>query len=128
MQIAGSIMHWTLSARFPLRSVNMCSIEGAQWEFLNWTNVMAKKKASASRPKPVSSGGIRYELTRHAKTRGLGQNSGVISAVDEKTGAELWTLKVYSVNYDGDKEDDKQEIDITGLALIKSRNCLRVTN
>ena len=56
---------------------------------------------SASRPPapivpPVTQAGIRYEQDRHDERQG-DQAGGYLVAIDAKTGARLWRLKVYDV-------------------------------
>ncbi|HEY9227125.1 MAG TPA: hypothetical protein VIP11_10790, partial [Gemmatimonadaceae bacterium] len=53
-------------------------------------------------------------------------NGGYIAAFDERSGRELWLLKVYDVVYDGEKEDDKQDVFIA--SLTGDRGELRVTD
>ena len=77
---------------------------------------------------PVRSGGIRYEAMQWGKARGLGQNGGYVAAIDEKTGEELWLLKVYDVSYDGDMEGDKQDVFVTGLSLLPAAHALLIEN
>ncbi len=78
---------------------------------------MAKKRSGPDPVDPVRSGGIRYEAMPWGKARGLAQNGGYVAAIDEKTGKELWLLKVYDVSYDGDMEADKQDVFITSLEI-----------
>ncbi len=85
-------------------------------------------RSAGKRVSPVSRKGVRYEVVAGGKGRGLGQNGGLIAAVDEASGAELWVLKVYEVHYDGDMEDDKQDVLITGLSLGWFGNRLTVRN
>jgi hypothetical protein len=85
-------------------------------------------RAAAKAPSPVSRKGVRYEVVRGGKGRGLGQNGGLIAAVDAGSGQELWVLKVYEVHYDGDMEDDKQDVFITDLSLGWFGNKLTVRN
>jgi hypothetical protein len=76
----------------------------------------AKERAEIPEVDPVVIGGIRYEVVPWGKARGLGQNGGIIAAVDAATGRELWTLKVYEIRYDPDMEGDKQDLFIAGLS------------
>ncbi len=76
----------------------------------------SKKRAGPAPVAPVVVDGVRYEALQWGKARGLDQNGGYIAAVDERTGKELWILKVYDVVYDGDKEDDKQDLFITSIS------------
>jgi hypothetical protein len=85
-------------------------------------------RAAGKTPAPVSLKGVRYEVVRGGKGRGLGQNGGLVAAVSQDTGEELWVLKVYDVAYDGDMEDDKQDVLITDLSASRWRNCLKVKN
>jgi hypothetical protein len=72
--------------------------------------------------------GIRYQIVPGGKGRGLGQNGGIVAAVSEQTGEELWVQKVYEIVYDDDLEGDKQDVAITGLKLSRWRNRLTVKN
>ncbi|GAB4267901.1 MAG: hypothetical protein Kow0065_18420 [Methylomicrobium sp.] len=76
---------------------------------------MEKKRSGPKPVKPVEHDGVRYEAVHWGKARGLEQNGGYLAAFDQKSGEELWLLKVYDVNYDSDIEDDKQDVFITGL-------------
>jgi hypothetical protein len=89
---------------------------------------MAKKRSGPDPVEPVSFGGTRYEAVPWGKARGLEQNGGYVAAIDERTGDELWLLKVYGVNYDGDMEGDKQDVFVTGLELDRVGRCLTVEN
>ena len=80
------------------------------------------------RPKPVSSNGVRYEAMRNARMRGFNQAGGVVVATDEKSGRELWTLKVYDVTVDEAQERDVQEVFITRLRIGAGGRHLEVTN
>jgi hypothetical protein len=89
---------------------------------------MAKKRSGPDPVEPVRFGGIRYEAMPWGKARGLGQNGGYVAAIDEKTGEELWLLKVYDVIYDGDMEQDKQDVFLTSLAIDRAGRRLTVEN
>jgi hypothetical protein len=89
---------------------------------------MKKKRSGPDPVDPVRSGGIRYEAMQWGKARGLGQNGGYVAAIDEKTGDELWLLKVYDVSYDGDMEGDKQDVFVTGLEIDGEGRRLTVEN
>ncbi len=77
---------------------------------------------------PVSANGIRYEVTRVPSRHGIAQDSGVVSAIDEATGQELWTIAVYPIVYDEDEERDVQDVYITRLAVDPEANVLLVAN
>ena len=89
---------------------------------------MKKKRSGPDPVDPVRSGGIRYEAMPWGKARGLGQNGGYVVAIDEKTGDELWLLKVYDVTYDGDMEGDKQDVFVTSLEIDRAGRRLTVEN
>lgn len=77
---------------------------------------------------PVSSGGIRYEAVRGAKGRGFDQNGGIVAAIDEASGDELWVLVVYRTTYDPMEEADVQDVFITELSLSDDGHRLIVEN
>ena len=87
---------------------------------------MAKKRSEPDPVDPVRFGGVRYEAMPWGKARGLDQNGGYVAAIDEKTGKELWLLKVYDVSYDGDMEGDKQDVFITELEIDRGGRRLTV--
>lgn len=75
---------------------------------------------------PVTVGGVRYEVIHWGKERDLGQNGGILAAVDPATGREMWTMKVYRIDYDPDGfEFDMQDRFIARLEVAGSR--LRAT-
>lgn len=77
---------------------------------------------------PVKADGVRYQITRAPRLHGFEQNSGVISAIDEATGAELWQLAVYPIAYDEAEEADVQDVFITRLSLAPGGKTLKVLN
>lgn len=87
-----------------------------------------KERAEIPPPPHVDHAGIRYQAVPWGKARGLPQNGGYVAAVDKRTGAELWILKVYQVPYDRDMEGDKLDVFITNLTLDPARDTLRVEN
>lgn len=89
---------------------------------------MAKKRSAPDPVEPVRFGGIRYEPMPWGKARGLGQNGGYVAAIDDRTGDELWLLKVYDVAYDGDMEGDKQDVFVTSLEIDRAGRFLTVEN
>jgi hypothetical protein len=89
---------------------------------------MKKKRSGPDPVDPVRFGGIRYEAMPWGKARGLGQNGGYVAAIDEKSGDELWLLKVYDVTYDGDMEGDKQDVFVTSLDIDSAGRRLTVEN
>lgn len=85
-----------------------------------------KERSDIPEPSGVTIGALRIEALPWGKARGLGQNGGYIAAYDTANGSEQWTLKVYAVEYDPRKEDDKQDIFIEDLAEQDGQ--LRVTD
>jgi hypothetical protein len=79
-----------------------------------------KERSEIPEPAPVVVGGVRYEALPWGKARGLGQNGGYLAAIDVASGDESWLLKVYDVVYDGEREDDKQDLFIEDLTLEAS--------
>ena len=89
---------------------------------------MAKKRSGPDPVEPVRFGGTRYEAMPWGKARGLDQNGGYVAAIDEKTGEELWLLKVYDVTYDGHMEQDKQDVFVTSMTLDRAGRRLTIEN
>ncbi|MFZ4700609.1 MAG: hypothetical protein ACOYMG_11225 [Candidatus Methylumidiphilus sp.] len=86
-------------------------------------------KRRAPKPVPPARGkSVRYEVVSGAKARGFGQDGGVIAAVDNASGKELWTLTVYQTGYDPNEEEDVQEVYITRLRLNRNESTLMVEN
>jgi hypothetical protein len=92
------------------------------------TPTMEHADRDIPKPKPVLHGGVRYEAVRNPRMRGFEQAGGVIAAIDAKSKAELWILKVYDIVYSGGEERDAQENFITHLAMDKDGKHLFVTN
>lgn len=88
---------------------------------------IAKERAEPPEPAPVVIDGIRYEAVLWGKSRGLGQNGGLIEALDEQSGESLWVLKVYDIDYSVDMEPDKLDLFIEELAA-DGPDALRVVN
>lgn len=87
-----------------------------------------KERADVPVVAPVSRDGVRYEAVVWGRTRGLPQNGGYIAAIDEKSGAERWLVKVYDPPLDDGKERDKRDVFITSLAFGPDPRYLIVTN
>lgn len=85
---------------------------------------------SADEPEAVSLSlhGVRYQAVQWGKARGLPQNGGYISAVDEKTGVELWLVQVYQIKYDPGLEGDVQDVFIRKISVGKDENTLLIEN
>ncbi|WP_345533507.1 hypothetical protein [Viridibacterium curvum] len=75
----------------------------------------AKRRAPTARP--VSHAGIRYEQMRRPMEHGFKQAGGVIAAVDEATGKQLWMVQLYEIQFDEKEERDAQEVYVASLSL-----------
>ena len=76
---------------------------------------------------PVTTGGVRYEVIHWGRDAGFEQNGGHIRAVDPATGASLWTLEVYHIDYDPDGiEYDGQDIFIRKMSKAWFANRLDI--
>ena len=78
---------------------------------------MESSKRRAPAAKPVTHKGVRYEQLRGARSRGFEQNGGVIAAIDIASGKELWTLKLYTTQYNANEEMDAQDVYIEKLGI-----------
>ncbi len=76
----------------------------------------SKERLEIPRPAPVTLGAVRYQAVPFGKARGLGQNGGLVAAVDALTGIELWVLPVYTLHHNPEMEGDKQDIHIARLS------------
>ena len=86
-----------------------------------------KERSEIPEPAPVTVGGVRYEAVPFARMRGHPHNGGYVAAVDAASGQELWLLEVYSIAYDNEREQDKQDVFIEELGIDEA--CfLRVTD
>ena len=77
---------------------------------------------------PVVVGQIKYNVIHWGKNRGLDQNGGYISATDTSTGQEMWVLKIYSIEYDPQMEEDVQDVFIKSMSKVWFKNKLKVIN
>lgn len=75
---------------------------------------------------PLSHNGIRYEVILRAHLRGFKQSGGILAAVNEKTGQEIWIAQIYQTRYDGDEEKDVQEVYISKIEVLTDG--LQITN
>lgn len=106
--------------------------------FLTWSAGVERSVAHSDREKErievqqvasVSHAGVRFEAVPWGRTRGFPHNGGYVAAINEKTGNELWVVKIYDTQpaVDG-KEQDKAEVFITALALSPDKKYLRIVN
>lgn len=77
---------------------------------------------------PVTIGKLRFEAIHWGRERGFGQNGGYIAAYDAAGGAELWTLKIYQIDYDPDMEEDVQDIFIETMSVSAPGDSLEITD
>lgn len=75
---------------------------------------------------PVTIGKLRFEVIHWGKERGFSQNGGYIAALDSTSGEELWTLKIYDVEYDPELESDVQDIFIESMSKTWFGNKLKL--
>lgn len=66
---------------------------------------------------PVTLDGVRYEALHWGRERGFGQNGGYLIAIDAASGEELWTARVYAVDYLQWLETDVQDIFIRSIEI-----------
>ena len=89
---------------------------------------MKSVKRRVPEPPPVVHNGVRYQVEFGGKSHGFPQIGGVVAAVDDATERVLWTVVVYRVTFNPNKEEDTQEVFITDLALNGDGTRLIVTN
>ncbi len=77
---------------------------------------------------PLKLNGVRYVEIRDARARGFNQPGGVVAAIDEKSGQELWSVLVYQTVYDEREESDVQDVYITRIELGTDGLTLLITN
>ena len=66
---------------------------------------------------PIVSDGVRYEQVKNGLLAGFDQMGGYLSAFDENSGEQLWTLKVYDNKRDPEREGDVQDVFFKSMAL-----------
>lgn len=76
--------------------------------------------------KTVTYKGICYEQVRNARERGFKQSGGVIAAIDVASGKEIWTIQVYTTEFNPNEEADVQEIYIEKMYIDKRSDLLIV--
>lgn len=86
-----------------------------------------KERAEIPDPAPVLMDGVRYTALPWGKARGLGQNGGIVAAQDAASGAELWTLEIYHIDYDDEREGDKQDVFIESMH-VHDEGVLRIVS
>ncbi len=91
-------------------------------------NAAEREKERSDVPEEISvtAGGVRYEAVHWGKSRGLGQNGGYIQAVKADDGAVLWLHRIYRIEYDPGKEQDKQDRFIAALTISARGDVLQI--
>lgn len=75
----------------------------------------AAKRVAPPAVKPLRIGDLRIRAVPWAHDHGLGQNGGVIEAVDARSGERRWLLRIYAMPRDPALESDVQDVFITRL-------------
>lgn len=83
------------------------------------------KRGGPQDVEPVIYDGVKYVAVHWGFVRKLEQNGGYVEAFDQRTGKQLWRIRVYMITYDG-REKDVQDVFITKLGIEQGR--LIVTN
>lgn len=91
-------------------------------------NSMESAKRRAPSARPVEHEGIRYEQLRRPKEQGFNQSGGVIAAIDEASGEQLWAVQLYETRFDSAEEQDAQEVYVSELCLDAKQGVLRATD
>ena len=86
----------------------------------------AKRRAPAARP--VQHNGIRYEQMRRPREQGFAQGGGVIAAIDEASGEQIWAVQLYETAFDAKEERDAQEVYVSELRIEAERDVLIATD
>jgi hypothetical protein len=86
----------------------------------------AKRRAPSARP--VEHEGVRYEQLRRPKEQGFKQSGGVIAAIDEASGEQLWAVQLYETVFDSAEERDAQEVYVSELRLDAKQGVLRAVD
>jgi len=86
------------------------------------------KRVGPSAVTPLTFDGVRFEALHWARERGLGQNGGYLLAIDAASNKELWTARVYAIDYVPNLETDVQDIFIRTIERGESGHDLLVTD
>ncbi|MCF6281359.1 MAG: hypothetical protein L3J28_03965 [Candidatus Polarisedimenticolaceae bacterium] len=68
---------------------------------------------------PVTIDGLRIEVVHWGSVLGVEQNGGYLHAINVTSEESAWTLQVYKIEYDPNKEMDVQDVFITSLSLTE---------
>jgi hypothetical protein len=86
----------------------------------------AAKRVGPPAVPPVEAAGLRFEVVHWGRERGLPQNGGYVAAVDPQSGAERWLLRVYTIEYDRDLEEDVQDVFIESMRWNPTEKVLEI--
>ena len=81
------------------------------------------KRAAPLDVEPIEHAGVRYEAPHwcwgiESQSPGdLCSNGGIVQAFEARTNRLLWTLRIYTTEYDPDLERDVQDVFITSLSI-----------
>ncbi len=70
------------------------------------------------RPDPVHLEGIRYEAINQGRDRGLDQNGGYVAAINQQDNTELWTFRVYEIEFNEEMPLEPQEVYIMRMRIM----------
>lgn len=87
-----------------------------------------RKRVGPPAVEPVIVNGVRHEALHWGRTQGLDQDGGYVVAMDMASGHELWTVRVYRIDYLPGLETDVQDIFIESLVLAEGDRQLLVTD
>ena len=87
-----------------------------------------KERAEAPEAAAVSHAGIRYQAPPFTRAEGLPHNGGYVEAVDEASGRRRWIVEVVPPLPDDGMEQDKREVFITQLKLMRGNRHLLVVD
>ncbi len=77
---------------------------------------------------PVVFAGVRYDVLLEGAYPGTKQHGGRLAAVDEKSGARLWEVLVYRVDFAGKFESDVEDVYIKSMELAPDNTKLLIRN
>lgn len=86
------------------------------------------KRVGPPQVSPVVISNIRYEVIHWGRERGLGQNGGYVAAIDTASGKELWTSKIYAVEYKPKLETDVQDVFIKTMVVAPDGQSLLISD
>jgi len=91
-------------------------------------NSMESAKRRAPSARPVEHQGVRYEQLRRPREQGFQQSGGVIAAIDEASGEQLWVVQLYETTFDPAEERDAQEVYVSELTLDAKQGVLKAVD